>query len=93
MQNELSFGKLLERGKMVFCCTNFSSILEKSFIYFTATKPQDSRLHMVWKDLLPRKRYFVNKQKCQEAEYSMPYSVQRHAFIIAETVSRIMSFM
>lgn len=59
-----------------------------------ATKPQGCRLQitLVWQDLLPRKRYFFYKQEYQEAEYSMPYIVQRHVFIIAEIMSR-MSYM
>lgn len=48
-----------------------------------ATKPQGSRLQitLVWQDVLPRKRYFKKKKKNQqEAEYSMPYIVQRRVY-------------
>lgn len=60
-----------------------------------ATKPQGSRLQitLVWQDVLPRKRYFLNKKKISRKQNIVCPILSKDVFIIAEIVSRIMSYM
>lgn len=61
-----------------------------------ATKPQGSRLQitLVWQDVLPRKRYLKKKKKKISRKQNIVCSIlSKDVFIIAEIVSRIMSYM
>lgn len=59
-----------------------------------ATKPQGSRLQitLVWQDVLPRKRYLKKKKISRKQNIVCPI-LSKDVFIIAEIVSRIMSYM
>lgn len=60
-----------------------------------ATKPQGSRLQitLVWQDVLPRKRYLKKKKKISRKQNIVCPILSKDVFIIAEIVSRIMSYM
>lgn len=61
-----------------------------------ATKPQGSRLQitLVWQDVLPRKRYLKKKKKKISRKQNIVCPIlSKDVFIIAEIVSRIMSYM